>query len=159
MIPWRTPCPLLQRPRIPMSVFWIGFSCKSTIRFFGEMMTRIESELFKIYLSSYIWYWLKPADNQLRGSYINSWKLPGFLMCSGNQYHPSVVAEVCWPESHSWLLEDMRLWLLGTKPKVNVAFMVKWSQKSNSNQVKGFLEIQSWAQSLWQSCVDVESQI
>ena len=52
-----------------------------------------------------------------------------------------MVFESGWSESWTRLTNDVRLWLVGGSPHVNVVFLLKWSKKARSNQVSGFVEL------------------
>ena len=52
-----------------------------------------------------------------------------------------MVFESGWSESWTRLTNDVRLWLVGGSPNVNVVFLLKWSKKEHGNQVSGFVEL------------------
>lgn len=39
------------------------------------------------------------------------------------------------------MLDDMKLWLVGGRPDVNVVILLNWSRKANTNQMQGSAEV------------------
>lgn len=53
---------------------------------------------------------------------------------------PSIVFECGWSKTRKKLHEDMRVWLIGGRPHVQIVIVIKWTRKSG-DQVTGDIEV------------------
>jgi hypothetical protein len=58
-----------------------------------------------------------------------------------HQYQPSFVIEVGCSESHRWLVDDMRLWMMGGRPHVKIVLIIKFARTTRTNEVTGKAEL------------------
>ncbi|QKX53153.1 uncharacterized protein TRUGW13939_00229 [Talaromyces rugulosus] len=79
--------------------------------------------------------------NFVGGPYSGAIKEPDLLIQPDNQHLPSVIIESGWSESVPRLRDDMNLWLVGGGGKVRAAIILSWQRLSNTNQVRGNLEL------------------
>jgi hypothetical protein len=68
-------------------------------------------------------------------------KEPYFYITPDNQYQPSFVIEVGCSESHRWLVDDMRLWMMGGRPHVKIVLIIKFARMARTNEVTGKAEL------------------
>lgn len=56
---------------------------------------------------------------------------------------PTIVVESGWSESRKKLHDDMRIWINGGRPFIQMVFVIKWTRGSgsNNNLVRGDIEI------------------
>jgi hypothetical protein len=53
---------------------------------------------------------------------------------------PSIVFEAGWSETREKLHDDMRLWLIGGRPHVEIVIVIKWTRTSGA-RVTGDIEV------------------
>jgi hypothetical protein len=75
------------------------------------------------------------------GPYSAAIKEPDLLVQPDNERLPSVVIESGWSESMPRLHDDVNLWLVGGGGKVRAVIILRWQRVSNTNQVRGNLEL------------------
>lgn len=46
-----------------------------------------------------------------------------------------------WSETWARLMDEMKLWLVGNRPEVNIVILIKWTKNANSNEVRGTVEL------------------
>ncbi|GIJ92275.1 hypothetical protein Asppvi_011252 [Aspergillus pseudoviridinutans] len=73
--------------------------------------------------------------------YSGSRKIPTFAMTPDNRYHPSFVIQCGDSEPKERLMDDMRLWLIGARPCVEVVVIIMYARKGTTNQVEGKAEL------------------
>ncbi|KAJ9363747.1 hypothetical protein C8Q69DRAFT_482032 [Paecilomyces variotii] len=81
--------------------------------------------------------------NHLNGPYTGSRKDPDMLIRHELEPLPSIAIESGWAESLPRLHADMRLWLVGGEPDVQLVIILRWSKISGTpiQRVKGKYEI------------------
>ncbi|RHZ54209.1 hypothetical protein CDV55_101981 [Aspergillus turcosus] len=81
------------------------------------------------------------THGRFKAPYSDSRKSCNFCIRSGHEYHPSFVLECGDSASKERLMEDMRLWLTGGRPSVNIVLIIQYARKGNTNQVEGKAEL------------------
>ncbi|KAJ9394538.1 hypothetical protein DTO282F9_8527 [Paecilomyces variotii] len=81
--------------------------------------------------------------DHFRGQYTGSFKAPDMLIRHKLQPLPSIAVESGWAESLPRLHADMRLWLEGGQPDVQLVIVLRWTKMSGAplQRVKGIFEI------------------
>ncbi|CRG89778.1 hypothetical protein PISL3812_06817 [Talaromyces islandicus] len=72
--------------------------------------------------------------------YSHSAKEPDRCVIPGSSKVPTIVVEAGWSESRSQLHEDMKLWLTGGRPDVQLVIVLKWT-KGLEDRVEGDVEV------------------
>ncbi|QKX64761.1 uncharacterized protein TRUGW13939_11937 [Talaromyces rugulosus] len=80
-----------------------------------------------------------PKSSTFTGQYQASHKEPDYTIKPLHAILPTVVFETGWSESAARLREDMRLWLVGGRPAVQLVFLIKFKRSSNG-RVGCFIE-------------------
>ncbi|KAL2830916.1 hypothetical protein BDW59DRAFT_158349 [Aspergillus cavernicola] len=73
--------------------------------------------------------------------YTQSRKQPDWALVPRTDRMLSIVFENGWTEGWGHLKNDMRLWLLGGHPNVQLVFHVKWVNHTSTNKVSGELRV------------------
>ena len=83
------------------------------------------------------------AIESFQGPYAASRKEPDLLLRHDAQHLPSFVIESGWSESLPRLRSDMRLWLVGGQPEVQVVIVLGWSKLTGNpiERIKGIFEV------------------
>lgn len=77
----------------------------------------------------------------LQGIYEGARKEPNFSLHYDSQPLPTLAIESGWSEYLHRLHDDMRLWLIGGNPDVQVVFVLYWTKFAGTPQrIKGILE-------------------
>ncbi|OXV09244.1 hypothetical protein Egran_02989, partial [Elaphomyces granulatus] len=78
-----------------------------------------------------------------QGPYTASRKEPDLLLRHNTEDLPSFVIESGWTESLPRLHADMRLWLIGGQPEVQVVIVLRWSKLTGNptERIKGIFEV------------------
>lgn len=73
------------------------------------------------------------AIHNFTGQYTGSRKDPDFILRYNSQPLPSFVIESGWSESLPRLRSDMRLWLFGGQPEVQIVIILHWKDFRHHN--------------------------
>ena len=81
--------------------------------------------------------------DHFRGQYTGSFKAPDMLIRHKHQPLPSIAVESGWAESLPRLHADMRLWLVGGQPDIQLVLILCWTKISGAplQRIKGIFEI------------------
>ncbi|KAJ9293504.1 hypothetical protein DTO271G3_7769 [Paecilomyces variotii] len=77
------------------------------------------------------------------GQYAGSRKDPDFILRYNSQPLPSFAIESGWTESLPRLRSDMRLWLVGGQPEVQIVIILHWTKIADTpiQRIKGTIEV------------------
>ncbi|CRG85297.1 hypothetical protein PISL3812_02396 [Talaromyces islandicus] len=112
---------------------WIDQETKEM--FFAQFLNQTEFLILKPGVGTTI--------KHFNGVYMNSLKEPDFLLRFDSQPLPSLTIESGWTESLPRLHADMRLWLVGGAPEVQVVIVLRWSKIAGTptQKAKGIFEV------------------
>lgn len=83
------------------------------------------------------------AIRDFKGQYTGSRKDTDFVLRYKSHPLPSFVIESGWAETLPRLRSDMRLWLVGGQPEVQIVIILHWTKISEApiQRIKGIFEV------------------
>ncbi|CRG83137.1 hypothetical protein PISL3812_00485 [Talaromyces islandicus] len=81
-----------------------------------------------------------PDTYSFEPPYQSSHKEPDLVVEPLGAKYPTIVFECGWSETSKKLIEDMRIWILGGNPEVQLVFIAKFSRLTGS-RIEGYVEL------------------